>query len=107
VGIIFVVVAAQPGARAWGLPLRLWAGTYPVYLLAVTAPTPSILRYLMLAAAPLWPLPAPIGRVVSATSRTMQRMLLVGLVGLGLLGQWWWTTHVFTVATSPEAQLFP
>ena len=49
--------ATRPGARRWGTELRAWSIAYPIYLLVATRPTPSALRYFMLAIGPLWLLP--------------------------------------------------
>ncbi len=105
VSAVFVLVALQPGARAWGLELRLWAAAYPLYILAVTAPGPSVVRYLMLAAAPLWPLPRTAEQ--PDERRRVRWFVLAGLVSIGLLAQWYWCVHVFTIDVSPTAQMFP
>lgn len=103
---LLLIVARRPAA-AWGVELRWWALVYPLYLLAATRPTPSALRYFMLAVVPLWPFPDPIPAGETRSQRTLRWSLLSFLVALGLVGQYLWVTGVFTISESPETQPYP
>ncbi len=100
-----VVVAAVPlrrATRAWGLELRAWAVAYPVFLLIVTRPTTSIVRYAMLAAVPWWPWPEA-GRTV--TSWGGRAALAVVVVVVGFVLQVLWLRYCFVL--SPAWYSFP
>lgn len=106
VALAVIYLGARRGSAVWGLELRSWAVLYPLYLLAATRPSPSILRYFLLAIAPLWPLPDPPGEETSTTRRSAWAFLVL-LVVVGLVGQFLWTTRVFTIDVSPSLQTFP
>ena len=57
VPVLLFYVVRRPAARNWGPEVRTWAWAYPAYLFAVTAPGPSIVRYLLLAFPLMWPVP--------------------------------------------------
>jgi len=102
--LVFFVVR-RPAARAWGPEVRTWAWAYPAYLFAVTAPGPSIVRYLLLAFPLMWPVP---DRVVSAASAIVQRwVVLPGLVVLGVLLQWYWIAEYVVIHNQPHRGPFP
>lgn len=104
---LFLVVARRP-ARLWGTEMRVWAVTYPLYILAATQPTPSIFRYLLLALVPWWPFPeAGADDRESMPARILRWTLLVILVAAGFIAQYFWITEVFTVDQGPEHQTFP
>jgi hypothetical protein len=100
-----MVAAIWLQRRTFGLVLTTWALAYLAYILTMTAPSPSILRYLMLCVVPFWPLlrdPAP-----SRSTRTAL-LLPVGIVSLlGVAAQAWWVLTVFTVHQSPLLQAHP
>lgn len=98
---------SRPAARNWGLELRTWSLAYPAYLLIATRPGPSILRYLLLAVGPLWPLPETPSARESPTQRRMRWAFLVAIALVGTVGQYFWVTRVFTISQSPELQPYP
>jgi hypothetical protein len=101
-----IIVARKP-ATVWGVELRGWALIYPLYLLAATRPTPSILRYFMLAIVPLWPFPDPVADAEGNLQRCLRWTMLGILILIGLGGQYLWVTGVFTIVGSPETQPYP
>jgi len=105
-GVVFL--SARRAAQRWGLELRAWALVYPLYLFAATRPSPSIIRYLMLAIAPLWPFPEPPSLAALGRFGGLARWLpLVLLLGVELTLQFAWATHVFTFASWDEQVWFP
>jgi len=105
--VLFVgLVGLRPGARLWGPELRVWAVLYPLYLILASRPSPSILRYLMLAIAPLWPFPA-VGVSYLRNVRWAAPAILAVVMLMGLASQYVWVTTVFTVAHDPSQQPFP
>lgn len=104
-GVGFVV--SRPGARKWGLELGTWSLAYPLYLLFATRPTPSFVRYFMLAVGPLWPLPACASPQETKAQRTARWCFLIAIAVLGVIGQYFWVTRVFTIAQAPEVQPYP
>jgi hypothetical protein len=98
---------SRPAARRWGLELRTWSVAYPLYLLIATRPGPSILRFLLLAIGPLWPLPDVASADESPFHRRVRWCLLIGFALLGIVGQYFWVTRVFTIRVSPGSQLYP
>jgi hypothetical protein len=74
-------------ARPWTLGTRVWTVVYPVFILATTPATSSILRYLLLIGPAWWPAPG-IGSRVTATR---SRVLLASAVAVvGLTTQYLW-----------------
>jgi hypothetical protein len=107
-GAVFVGFAVtRQGAAAWGRSLRVWVIFYFAFLLIATRPSPSLLRYSVLMIAPFWPLPDserfPRTNVSSAT----RWLSLTTFIGFGLVCQYFWVTHVFTIQFSPESQPYP
>ena len=100
--VVFGLLIARPAARLWGRELRTWAWAYPLYLLGSTRPTPSIIRYAMLAIVPWWPFPE-VGRAIVGTRQRLGIALLVG--ALGLLSQYVWVRWFFAV--TPHSIGFP
>ena len=91
----------RPEANLWPREARLWSFTYTLFILAVTRPTPSVLRYLMLAVLPFWPLPELSERCRTTSSRLA---LVVPTLALCVLSQWWWTSTIWVPhgdATNP------
>jgi hypothetical protein len=102
---LLVFVVRRPAARAWGPEIRTWAWAYPAYLFAVTAPGPSIVRYLLLAFPLMWPVP---DTVVSASAARLQRMVVLpALVVFGLLLQWYWIAEYVVIHNQPHRGPFP
>jgi hypothetical protein len=97
---LLVFVVRRPAARAWGPEVRTWAWTYPAYLFAVTAPGPSIVRYLLLAFPLMWPVPDP---VIAPAAAKVQRLIVLPVVTvLGLLLQWYWISEYVVIYTQPH-----
>lgn len=124
--VTILAIVLRPGARAWGTELRLWAAVYPIYMLSVTAPGPSVLRYMLLTIVPLWPLPDPRPgprdqpahldhadqpdgpeQPAPSSSRRLDLVVLVALLAIGLFAQYKWVTGTFTIAGLPTEQPFP
>ena len=86
--IAVVAVAAlllfEPHVRRLGVELRLWTASYLLYLLAVFFPQSSIFR-LLFPLSPLW------GAVAVPRSRSWR----IGVLLVGLLGQWWWIYNMY------------
>ena len=81
--------------------LRLWSGTYALYVLAAVDWNPTAIRYFLLAVPAVW---APTDPGTGWPSR--HRTWLAGAVGLlGLATQWWWIRYSLT--SSPEFYQLP
>jgi hypothetical protein len=102
---LLVFAVRRPAARAWGAEVRTWAWAYPTYLFAVTAPGPSIVRYMLLAFPLTWPLPDPV--ISPATARMLRWIVLPVLVVLGLLLQWYWISEYVVIHNQPHRGPFP
>jgi hypothetical protein len=107
--LLFVVllvagVVIRSGAGSWGVEVRAWAATYPMYLLLVTTPQSSILRLLIFAFPLLWPFPEP---PKSTTERRLRftAVLLMALGGLAL--QWVWVSELLIVSHNPPINSAP
>ncbi len=91
IGVPTVIVMAWLGirkdTRVWGADLRAWVVLYPLYILAVSRPTTSVLRYLMMTTLPAWPLPELSSRVVTTRGRVLVLLLVASA---GLVTQYWW-----------------
>lgn len=87
-----VLMIRQREARVWGDELRIWTVIYPLYLLASTRQTSSIIRYLMLTITPGWPLPN-----LSERARSLRtRVALVALVVvIGAIAQYFWIKYFY------------
>ena len=73
--VLFAVILFLPGVRRLGVDLRLWLGSYAVYLLAVFFPQSSTFRLLM----PLFPL---LGVLALPRSRVYRVALVVLFIAL-------------------------
>jgi len=96
VGLVAIALVAwvviRPEAGLWSREARLWSVLYTLFILAATRPTPSVLRYLVLAFLPFWPLPELSERCRTTSSRlTLAAPTLV----LCVLSQWWWTSTLW------------
>jgi hypothetical protein len=100
-GIIGLTAALilRSGASAWDPEVRAWAGSYPLYLLLVTAPSTSNVRYLLLAFPLMWPFPEP---AATGSERRFRVILIAGLAIVGLAMQWVWISS-FLAASSPSS----
>lgn len=83
----FAWLALRRPSRVWGPELRAWVVLYPLYILAVSRPTTSVVRYLALTTTTAWPFPD-----LSARARTTRARiaLVTAVVAVGLLAQWAW-----------------
>lgn len=113
VGILAIVVVVylalvclRPGSRRWGQELRLWSVVYPLYLFLASRPSPSMLRYLMLAIAPLWPFPG-LGFTYLRGVRWAPPLVLGVLIAIGLVAQYFWVTSFFIVSGDLSHRPFP
>ena len=77
--VLFALCFLLPPVRRLGIELRLWAASYGLYLLAVFFPQSSTFRLLM----PMFPL-------LGAAAVPRNAVYRVGLVVLGVVGQWFW-----------------
>jgi len=89
-------IAARKGAAGWGADLRIWVAIYPLFILAVSRPTTSIFRYLMLTALPAWPLPDVSARITSLKARVA---LFLGVVLVATTLQYLWTKAFFATVS--------
>ena len=103
-------IAAYPAMRRSVKPvpelLRWWGPTYLVYMLAVTKPNAGIIRYVLLSILPMSPLleaRSKNGRAAVAIQWLVTAQFLV----IGVVGQYFWVMHVFTIDTAPELQFHP
>jgi hypothetical protein len=97
----------RPAASFLGFELRAWSLIYPLYMLAVTRPNAGIIRYLLLAIGPLWPLAETAPNDETRWGATVRWTFPLAFALLGLIGQYYWATRVFTIDESPATQPFP
>jgi len=88
VGITLALLCLRP-VRRLGIEIRLWSASYLIYLLLVFFPQSSIFR-LLLPVSPLW------GAVAVPRSTAWR----VGVLGLALLGQWWWIHNMYALGNT-------
>ncbi|MFT4052557.1 MAG: hypothetical protein QM677_09950 [Microbacterium sp.] len=92
-GVAVVAIAAtllfEPHVRRLGAEIRLWAGSYVVYLLLVFFPQSSLFRLLL----PL----APLYGALALPRRTAWR---VAMLAVGLAGQWWWIHEMLVMGVT-------
>lgn len=86
---VFAVLLFEPHVRRLGVEVRLWSASYVVYLLLVFFPQSSLFRLLL----PLAPLCGALALPRSTTWR-------ICVLGLGLLGQWWWIYQMLVLGTT-------
>ncbi len=102
--LIFFAVR-RPAAKAWGPEVRTWAWAYPAYLFAVTAPGPSIIRYMLLAFPLMWPVP---DKVLDVDVAKLQKYVVLPVVALlGLALQWYWIAEYLVIHNQPHRGPFP
>lgn len=76
---VAAVLIVSPQIRALGTEMRLWLASYLVYLLLVFFPQSSIFRLLL-----------PLAPAYGALALPRHLLWRVGMLVLGLIGQWWW-----------------
>jgi len=96
------LVLLRRSAALYGPQLRWWAGLYPLYVLAATRPTSSIVRYAMFAIVPWWPFPE-VDRQSFSRRAQVGLVLMVGAVGI--FTQYWWLRWFFIL--SQHGPFFP
>lgn len=100
--VLIVGIMIRPGAARWGLEVRTWTLSYGAYVFFVTAPVPSLFRFMLLAFPLFWPFPT-----ASSTTRgrTFRLVLFVMLASIGVACQWVWISD-FLAAVGPS-KLYP
>lgn len=83
------VLLYPPQVRRLGVEVRLWSASYLVYLLAVFFPQSSLFRLLV----PL----SPLAGALAVPRSTAWR---VSVLGLCLVGQWWWIYNMYALANT-------
>jgi hypothetical protein len=90
-GVLIVALGAlllfEPHVKRLGVDLRLWSASYLLYLLAVFFPQSSVFR-LLVPLSPLW----------GAAAMPKSTPWRVGVLTVGLLGQWWWIHTMYALA---------
>ena len=95
----FVRLAISDRGRL-GPELAAWAAAYPVFVLAVTPPTPGFLRYFMLA------FPLSVGAIGSRDATVRRRLLSIAAVCVVMLVlQYLWLRFSFVVDPDPGEPL--
>lgn len=91
--VLVLLVAALlvfgPRVRRLGADVRLWSASYLLYLFAVFFPQSSVFR-LLLPLSPLW----------GAAAVPRSRAWRFGVLGLCLLGQWWWIYNMYALGNT-------
>jgi hypothetical protein len=85
--LLMVLLVARRAGRVWGSQLRVWGLAYFVYLLVMTRPTFSFIRFSMLTIVPAWPAPTPLGQ---PASRRTKVAVMVSIVVIGVPLQYLW-----------------
>lgn len=91
----------------WSTDLRVWSAAYVTYLVMAVGPSASLLRFAVLVLVPMWPFAEDPDPWESRADRIARIFILCVLVLFGLITQYLWVTHVFTVPVNPAKQLFP
>jgi len=98
---LLVVIAVRSGER-WTWGTRIWTVAYPLFMLAVTPPTSSILRYLLLIGPAWW----PATRIRSPEWPRAARVAVpVTVAVVGITSQLWWLSWYFVLL--PSSHGFP
>lgn len=93
----------SPASWRWGPEVWGWAGAYPAYILLVSSPTPSRVRYALLA----FPMTFIIAWFLQLRWVRRFRWPLLGLVVLvGTALMWWWTKHYLVIENLTD-DLYP
>ena len=102
--LAFALVMSRPATRRWGPELWGWTVAYVSYVMLTTGATSSIARYLLLA----FPLALVVVPEAAGPAQvTRRRVVVVGLVALGLVAQWFWVREFLVLAGPDFAWLFP
>lgn len=97
----------RPRSSFFGVELRAWSLVYPLYMLALTRPNAGIVRYLLLSIGTVWPLAEVKPHRETRVEATMRWLFPLLFAVLGLVGQYYWVTRVFTIDESPATQPYP
>ena len=100
--VVATVVVSRRGAGAWGNELRTWSFVYPIYVLAITRPSVGVVRYLMLAMAPLWPLPDVAPAKEPVAHAWARRAVPLAFAVVAIVLQYLWVTKVFIVGSGRQ-----
>lgn len=88
----------------WGLEVRTWLCTYPIFILAVTPVTAGVVRYLLLA----FPLPLLVVPSSPPRGTSWARIsILVGTCLSGLVLQVLWINYSFVFDATPTDTIMP
>jgi hypothetical protein len=90
--VLLVRIMTDPTKRFWGVEVRTWGWTYPLFVMLVTSAMSGFIRYLLLA----FPLGLPLAGGHEAPPRRRVVLLVVACVGLQLL-QVLWIRYVWVV----------
>ena len=105
--IVWILMLRRRTDTGWSMDLRVWSGAYVGYLFMVVGPGASLLRFMLLVLVPMWPFAEDPAPNEGRADRIARRVCLYVLVIFGLIAQYLWVTHVFTVPIDPAKQLFP
>jgi hypothetical protein len=86
---VAAILLFAPQVKHLGVEVRLWSASYLIYLLLVFFPQSSIFR-LLVPVSPLW------GALAVPRSRAWRLTVL----GVALLGQWWWIYNMYGLANT-------
>lgn len=84
--LIAAMLVRGPRVKELGMEVRLWSASYLFYLLLVFFPQSSIFRLLL-----------PVSPLYGALALPRYRRWRIAVLGLGLLGQWWWIYNMLAV----------
>lgn len=88
-GAVVVALVRSRSVRLLGPEIRLWAASYGLYLLAVFFPQSSVFRLMM-----------PFTPLVGALAAPRSLLWRLGVLGAGLLGQWWWIHEMLALGNT-------
>lgn len=112
-GTVFLVIASislvyfsifGSMTASWGLEVRTWLCSYPLFILAVTPVTAGVLRYLLLA------FPLPLLVIPSGPPRGAswaRPCILLGVCLSGLVLQVLWVNYSFVYGATPADTIMP
>jgi hypothetical protein len=102
--VAFALVMSRRSTHSWGPELWGWTVAYISYVVLTTGATSSIVRYLLLAFPfALLVVPATTG----PAGVRARRVVVAGLVVLGLVAQWFWVREFLVLAGPDFAWLYP